>query len=91
MGDTTSDGQAVGQGCVYPASVPTVADQLTAKGLTWKAYQQDMGAPCRHPVLGLLDDTQKAPVGDQYAARHNPFVYFHSIIDGPHVPSVMYR
>jgi hypothetical protein len=22
-------------------------------------------------------------VGDQYAARHNPFVYFHSIIDSP--------
>src|SRR5205814_5768954 len=24
---------------------------------------------------------QSAKVGDQYAARHNPFVYFHSLID----------
>src|SRR5213078_4438330 len=26
---------------------------------------------------------QSAKVGDQYAARHNPFVYFHSIVDDP--------
>src|SRR6478609_755822 len=41
------------------------------------------GAPqtCRHPALGAADDTQKARPGDQYAARHDPFVYFHSIID----------
>jgi hypothetical protein len=35
-----------------------------------------MGTPCRHPAIGALDNTQKAQVGDQYAARHNPFVYF---------------
>ena len=75
--------QAVGQGCVYPSSVRTVADQLTEKGLTWKGYMQDMGTPCRHPAANTPDDTQKAKVGDQYAARHNPFVYFHSIIDSP--------
>src|SRR3954453_5530341 len=28
------NGQAVGQGCVYPADVPIVADQLVAGGLT---------------------------------------------------------
>ena len=32
------------------------------------------------------DDTQTAEVGDQYAARHNPFVYFHAIIDSPPAP-----
>jgi phospholipase C len=78
-----ADGQAIGQGCVYPTSVPTVADQFTAKGLTWKAYQEDMATPCRHPQVGRLDDTQKARVGDQYAVRHNPFMYFHSVIDSP--------
>jgi hypothetical protein len=77
------DGQAVGQGCVYPAGVKTVSDQLAAKGLTWKGYLQDMGTPCRHPALNSRDETQSAKVGDQYAARHNPFVYFHSIIDSP--------
>src|SRR5919201_111237 len=38
---------------------------------------------CRHPDLNSQDHTQDAKVGDQYAARHNPFVYFHSIIDTP--------
>src|SRR3954463_16313896 len=36
---------------------------------------------CRHPAIGAQDDTQKAEKGDQYAMRHNPFMYFHSIID----------
>ncbi len=82
------DGQAVGQGCVYPSSVKTVADQLDAKGLSWKGYMQDMGADparekatCAHPPIGAQDGTQKASAKDQYATRHDPFVYFHSIID----------
>ncbi len=79
----TSDGQFIGNGCVHPTQVKTIADQLQAKGLTWKGYMEDMGTPCRHPAIGARDDTQSAEVGDQYAARHNPFVYFHSIIDSP--------
>ena len=83
------DGQALGQGCVYPSSVKTLADQLDASGRSWKGYMEDMGntsgkpSTCRHPGLGSRDDTQQARAGDQYAARHNPFVYFHSIIDSP--------
>ncbi len=87
---TSKDGQAIGQGCVYPASVMTIADQLDAKGLAWKGYMEDMGniptrepATCGHPPLGELDGTQKAVAGDQYATRHDPFMYFHSIIDTP--------
>src|SRR3954447_5496813 len=37
------DGQATGMGCVYPATVKTVADQLSAKGMTWGGYMEDMG------------------------------------------------
>jgi phosphatidylinositol-3-phosphatase len=84
----TADGQAIGSGCVYPASVPTIAKQLEARGLSWKAYMEDMGndprresATCGHPPIGSPDNTQGAEVGDQYATRHDPFVYFHSIID----------
>jgi hypothetical protein len=83
-------GQVIGQGCVYPASVPTVVDQLKAKGFSWKAYMEDMGntpsrepATCAHPALFGVDGTQTATAADQYATRHNPFVYFHSIIDSP--------
>jgi len=88
-GTIGSDGQALGLGCVYPSTVKTVADQLTAAGLTWGGYMEDMGntttadTTCRHPALNSPDSTQSATATDQYAARHNPFVYFHSIIDGP--------
>src|SRR3954453_5080175 len=77
------DGVAVGQGCVYPTAVKTIGDQLEGKGLTWKQYAEDMGTACRHPALNSQDTTQTARANDQYAARHNPFVYFHSIIDRP--------
>ena len=80
-GTPTPDGQTLGAGCVYPPSVATIGDQLEAKGLSWKGYMEDMGTPCRHPGIGENDDTQSARKDDQYATRHNPFVYFHSIID----------
>src|SRR3989442_2449452 len=32
------DGQALGQGSIYPAGVETVADQLDAKGLPWRGF-----------------------------------------------------
>jgi hypothetical protein len=32
-------------GCVYPASVPTLFNQLDAAGLSWKGYAQDLGNP----------------------------------------------
>jgi hypothetical protein len=85
------DGQATGQGCVYPSEVKTLADQLRAANLTWKGYMEDMGkdpardggTSCAHPALNARDQSQTASATDQYAARHNPFVYFHSIIDTP--------
>src|SRR3954452_19332454 len=84
------DGQAMGTGCVYPTAVKTVADQMTDKGLRWRGYMEDMalagGADqptCVHPALNQRDSTQSASAKHQYAARHNPFVYFHSLIDGP--------
>src|SRR5271165_6619046 len=91
----TPDGQAIGSGCVYPASIHTLPDQLKSVGKTWRGYMEDMGndpkresSTCGHPQLNTTDMTQSAeapttavPNGDQYASRHNPFVYFHSIID----------
>jgi hypothetical protein len=83
-------------GCVYAAHVPTLPKQLEEAGLTWKGYMEDMGndparesATCAHPALGVgTDHTNSAeapsaavPLGDAYATRHDPFMYFHSIID----------
>lgn len=86
-----SDGQYLGTGCVYPPGTQTIANQLQDAGYHWKGYMEDMNAaapkgkefPCRHPAVGQRDPWQDAQPGDQYATRHNPFVYFHSIIDFP--------
>lgn len=71
-------GQALGDGCVYPKSVKTIAGQLLAKKLTWGGYMEDMSSPCQHPDLGAKDQPLSS-----YVTRHNPFVYFHSIVDSP--------
>ena len=83
-----ADGQLRGTGCVYPTSVKTIVDQLEAAGLDWKGYMEDMGkdpareaAACGHAAIGAKDATNRATPNDQYADKHNPFVYFHSIID----------
>jgi phospholipase C len=44
-----------------------LADQLEAAGMSWKAYQEGMGAPCGLKSHGL------------YAVKHNPFMYFADI------------
>jgi phosphatidylinositol-3-phosphatase len=82
------NGVESGTGCVYPAEVATIGNQLSAAKRSWKAYMQDMGndanreaAACGHPALESTDETQKAEAGDGYASRHDPFVYFHSVID----------
>ena len=87
-GVTLEEGIPAGVGCVYPASVANFGTQLSGVGRKWKAYEEDMGndleresAACGHPAVGSPDETQKAEEGDGYATRHNPFVYFHSVID----------
>jgi phosphatidylinositol-3-phosphatase len=83
-----ANGIQQGTGCVYPAAVNTLAGQLTGAGYSWKGYMEDMGnvssreaTTCAHPAIGTNDGTQTAVSGDGYATRHNPFAYFHSIID----------
>jgi hypothetical protein len=85
---TLSDGVEEGIGCVYPENVENIGTQLSARKLSWKAYEQDMGndpsreaAACGHPALNSKDETQDAVEGDGYATRHDPFVYFESVID----------
>jgi len=95
---TTPDGQVIASGgCIYPATVKTLPDQLVAAGFTWKGHMGDMGndparesATCGHPTLQGADNTNTAeapsaavPAGDAYATRHDPFMYFHSIVDSP--------
>jgi len=87
-------GQLKGNGCVYPAKVQTLGNQLSAHHLSWAAYMQGMGnspkrdhttktkqgPACGHPKVGSPDDTETATAKDQYAARHEGFMYFESVI-----------
>jgi hypothetical protein len=65
--------------------------------ITWRDYGEDMGnnpvrdngtpdplggTDCAHPATGGgVDHTNAATPTDQYADRHTPFVFFHSVID----------
>lgn len=87
-GTALPSGVEAGQGCVYPSGVQNIGTQLSSAGLNWKAYEEDMGnvpsresAACGHPALNSQDQTQSAVAGDGYATRHDPFVYFHAVID----------
>jgi len=89
-GTLDRDGVVSGDGCVYPTRAQTLADQLTAAGLSWKAYVEDVGSgpageptSCRHPALGAADGDLAPRPGDAYVTWRNPFVYFHSAIDAP--------
>jgi len=51
--------------------VPNIATQLTAKGIAWKTYQENIdGKSC--PLKSNMP----------YAAKHNPFVFFDNLTDG---------
>jgi phosphatidylinositol-3-phosphatase len=80
-------------GCVFPASVPTLGNQLSARNLSWTAYLEDMGndssrdgtvstaqgPACGHPGTWGIDHTQTATKTDQYAVRHEGFMFFRSV------------
>lgn len=80
-------GALVGSGCIYPDDMLTLPDQLTIARHTWRGYFEDMSndaaatKSCRRPVEGGPDDTQAGRSGDEYAADHNPFVYYGSLVD----------
>ncbi len=81
-----TDGSVGGSGCVYPVTTLTLADQLSSAGRRWRAYVQGMpaGKTCSHPAAGTTDATLTGTpptVASAYATRHNPFVYFHSLLD----------
>ncbi len=81
----------MGFGCIYPALVKTLADQLEKAGLSWKGYMDGLGTDperdqpvtCSVDKIGKQDLTRIPNGDDSYAAIQNPFVYFHGIIDNP--------
>ncbi len=77
-----ANGTVPGAGCVYPETALTIGDQVSASGHTWGAYIEDMGtATCAHPNSGTADDLALTGTATGYDTRHNPFIYFHSLLD----------
>ncbi|WYZ36723.1 hypothetical protein EsH8_II_000229 [Colletotrichum jinshuiense] len=59
-----------------PINVSTIVDLLDWRGLSWKAYMEDIPGP------GYLADASDGQTGDgklDYVRKHNPFVSFDSI------------
>ena len=57
-------------GCNLDA--PNLVDQLEAAGVSWKAYMEDLPAPC-----------SDAHMAGAYAKKHDPFMYFDSVRGDP--------
>jgi len=56
--------------CIYcPVKATNLADLIEANGRSWITYQEGMSKDC------AVSGTQ-----GQYAAKHNPFLYFNSIL-----------
>jgi hypothetical protein len=60
---------ATGDGCQYPDNFPTIADQLVAKGFTWRGYNEGIPSPC-----------WPGKSQGHYARKHNPWVFFDSLV-----------
>jgi hypothetical protein len=75
-------GRVAGSGCIYPVEALTLADQISSARMTWRGYIEDMAdqngpGNCVQPQPDEPDE----PSPGGYAARLNPFVYFHSLLD----------
>jgi phosphatidylinositol-3-phosphatase len=68
-----------GPGCTA-GNASNIVDSLENRGLSWKAYMEDYastcGSQCSHGNC-FLGNTGTG----QYAARHDPFVYFDDIVN----------
>lgn len=78
-----SRGIVSASGCIYPVESVTFSDQLIGARLKWHGYMEGMvdatGQPdsCVQPEPNAAD----TPATGGYAAKLNPFVYFHSLLD----------
>ncbi|HYX47341.1 MAG TPA: alkaline phosphatase family protein [Sphingomicrobium sp.] len=64
----------------HEISAPSLADQLTAKGLTWKAYLEDL--PTEDPLAAFWptsDHPSGGRLNNLYGSKHNAFVHFRKI------------
>jgi hypothetical protein len=74
---TTTDCQVYGTPLCLQ-DVPHLGDQLEAAGRTWRGYFDSMPKPCTRSPENSIEKS-----GSGYSPRHNPFVYYRSVVDDP--------
>jgi phosphatidylinositol-3-phosphatase len=75
-------GEVSGNGCVYPEAALNIGDQVTSDGKVWGAYMAGMGTvACQHPNSNTATDVPLPGTEPGYDLLHNPFVFFHSVLD----------
>jgi phospholipase C len=55
----------------FPVDKPNLGGQMEQAGIKWRSYQEGMGTPCNLDTSG------------DYAPKHDPFLYFSDIQNGP--------
>ena len=86
-GQAIDDSGAKEIGCAYPAKVKSLSDQLDGVGVSWKGYMENMDAQpgkpsrCASPLNTGPEDPKRRIDRPDYKDKHNPFGYFHSIVD----------
>ena len=60
--------------CTFDTPASSLADQLTAAGISWKAYMEDMPTPC---------DTTDTFSPGSYDVNHDPIVYYDHVVQTP--------
>ncbi len=82
-GNANARGIVSGSGCIYPVETVTFSDQLIGARLRWHAYMEGMADETGQPDSCVQPEPNAAdtPATGGYAARLNPFVYFHSLLD----------
>jgi hypothetical protein len=71
-GTVNAEGQAEGEGCVYPAETETLLGQLVEAKLTWKAY-----------VENVANGEAPAQPAYCYLSPRNPIAYFAGLTESP--------
>jgi phospholipase C len=62
---------------VFPVNADNLGNQLQGASIKWRSYQESMGTPC------VLTSPAPAANGHTFACKHDPFLYFTNIQNGP--------
>jgi hypothetical protein len=75
-------GIVAGNGCVYPDTAVSLADETDSNRGDWGAYIEALGSSaCPTPNANASMADEQAGTGPAYDPSHNPFIFFGSLED----------